>query len=467
MIARAFATVLLSAALGSAPVLADENKDLDLIPQGARQPASSSPMQPISSDRRQRIDLEESFAVSSMRDALLVPSPPPDPPDWEERLLLDVRKQWSLASRVNATYSGRLNLRAADGLPVRNHENVIHDFRGGYTSWDPLDRTYLDLGRINLKSGVALGFNPTDFFKTRAVVEPLSADPSVLREDRLGTLMVRGQRIWEGGSLTAAFAPALFDPSPIYRDNDLPSFDPMLDRTNAYDRALLKGSVQVARDFSPEFLFYREGGQSRFGANITESISQAVVGYAEWSGGRRTSLIDDALRFGRLTGTLQAHAPSALPEDSNRSFQSEVSLGAAYTTETKITFNLEYHFNQAGFSRQDWNNWFAAGRGSRSIASELWFIRGYASDQQQPISRHSIFLRFDWVDALVPRLELAGFINTDLYDGSGLLQLSADYYASDAWTVGGLVTANLGTSRSDFGSLPQAWNLRLKVARYF
>ncbi len=66
----------------------------------------------------------------------------------------------------------------------------INDFREGYLSWEALDRTYLDAGRINLKSGVAVGFNPTDFFKTRAVVEPLSVDPTVLREDRLGTVMV-------------------------------------------------------------------------------------------------------------------------------------------------------------------------------------------------------------------------------------------------------------------------------------
>jgi hypothetical protein len=69
-----------------------------------------------------------------------------------------------------------------------NHENVLNDFREGFVSWQPHDGIYLDLGRINLRSGAALGFNPTDCFKSRAVVEPLSADPSVLREDRLGRL---------------------------------------------------------------------------------------------------------------------------------------------------------------------------------------------------------------------------------------------------------------------------------------
>ncbi len=60
-----------------------------------------------------------------------------------------------------------------------------------------------------------------------------------------------------------------------------------------------------------------------------------------------------------------------------------------------------------------------------------------------------------------------GFINTDLYDGSSLVQLEADYYLSNAWTVGGLVIADLGRKHSDFGSLPQAGSALLKLARYF
>jgi regulation of enolase protein 1 (concanavalin A-like superfamily) len=41
-----------------------------------------------------------------------------------------------------------------------------------------------------------------------------------------------------------------------------------------------------------------------------------------------------------------------------------IRMCAAYTTESRITFNLEYHFNQAGFARADWRNWFAAGHAS-------------------------------------------------------------------------------------------------------
>ncbi|HMK85981.1 MAG TPA: hypothetical protein VK437_08500 [Steroidobacteraceae bacterium] len=242
--AAAIVAILLSTAAsatmsGEPPPASPENQDLELIPEAARQSpkASSTGAAPA-----QRIYVEDALTLSSRREALPVPVPPPPPFDWQDRLFLDVRREWSLGDAAQFHYSGRLNLRAENDISFPDHENLINDLREVYASFEPADRTFLEIGRINLKSGVALGFNPTDYFKSRAVVEPLSLDPSVLKEDRLGTLMLQAQEIFEHGALTAALAPAVRRPSPIYTNLDLPSFNPMLDRTNASTRVLLKGS---------------------------------------------------------------------------------------------------------------------------------------------------------------------------------------------------------------------------------
>jgi hypothetical protein len=475
--ARVLCGAVLCAALPGAwaeppetPPAAQENKDLELIPAPAQQPHEQAEQPAPTTGAAQRRYLENAFTVTSHRDELLVPAPPPAPFNWQERLFLDVRQQWSPDSRVHLTYNGRLNVRAENDISAPDHENLINDLREAYLSIEPATQTYFDIGRINLKSGVALGYNPTDYFKTRAVVEPLSADPTVLREDRLGTLMLRAERIWERATLSAAFAPAVQHPSPIYTNLDLPSFDPMLDRTNAASRVLLNGTASLTHDFSPELLLYHEGSETKLGANLTEAVGQRVVAYLECSGGRRPSLIADALGFGRETGTLPMQAPQLLPGSTAKSVQSEFAIGASYTPGTSVTFNIEYHANSAGFSGADWNQWFALGRGRSAhdpVALELWYIRDYAFDQQQLIGRHALFLRADWVDAFIPKLELAGFIDADPRDGSELLQLSADYYLADKWTVGGLIIGDLGARRSDFGSLPQAGSVLVKVARYF
>ena len=245
-----------------------EDKDLNLIPPSTETPPAETT--PVASRAQRRMFLEGTVTGSWLENELLPAPPPPPQSRWEERALLDARSEWHARDDVRLTYSGRFNLRAEDGLGFPNHENLTHDLREAYLGWEPLGQLFLDVGRINLKSGVALGFNPTDFFKTRAVVEPLSVDPVVLREDRLGTLMLRAERVWTKGSLTAAYAPAVSSESPIYTSFDLRSFNPMFDRTNAHDRWLLKGIVDVAEGFSPELLAFESQGRVRFGANLAE-----------------------------------------------------------------------------------------------------------------------------------------------------------------------------------------------------
>jgi hypothetical protein len=244
----------------------------------------------------------------------------------------------------------------------------------------------------------------------------------------------------------------------------------MFDRTNAENRFLVKGTADLAENVSPELLVYRERNQTRIGANIAENVNERVVAYLEWSGGRHPRLIDEALNFGRDTGTFPVTVPNVLKDGTNPTFKNELSVGASYITQSKITVNIEYLLNQGGFSRRDWDKWFAAARGaspSSAITKELWYIRGYALDQQEPISENSIFVRADWVDAFIPKLELIGFVDHDLGDRSGLLQLSADYYLSDTWTIGALVSVDFGPRQSDFGSLQSAASLLFKVARYY
>jgi hypothetical protein len=199
-------------------------------------------------------------------------------------------------------------------------------------------------------------------------------------------------------------------------------------------------------------------------------LGQKVTAYAEWTGGRRADLIVDALQYGHTTGTLPAGTGTLLPTDSTRRFLNELSVGVSYTTERKVTFNLEYWLNQTGFTRSDWNNWFALG-GNGAVSAQargaLWFLRAYALDQGEPIGAHSVFLRVDSVDTFIPKLEVTGFVDSDLADGSSLAQLGVDYYLSDHWTVGGLITAYIGGRHSDFGSLSPAATLLVKVARYF
>ena len=444
-----------------------ENEDLDRIP-AAQSAADAEPA--VSRNGNQRVYVENAFTRSTDRRNVVVPVPESSGSTWQERVFVDVRREWRVGRRLTLAFSDRVNVRAEHDLAFPTQQNVINDWREGFISWQVSGTTYVDAGRINLKNGAALGFNPTDFFKTRAVVEPLSSDPAVLREDRLGTLMLRAQRIWTVGALTVAFAPPVSQMTPIYSNTNLPSVGPSFDRTNAHARLLVKTSVNAAADFSPELLVYHENGRTRFGLNVTRGLGQHVVAYAEWAGGAEAGVIDDALTFGRDTGVFPVGGPSVLPDDSAAPFQEDLSVGGSFSPRPKVTVNVEYHFHQAGFDKRDWEQWFAAGERTTSTslaAGQLWFIRSYALDRQDPLTRHSLFGRVDWVDAFVRHLELTGFVNMDVYDRSSLVQIAADYFASNKWTVGVQASLNAGGPGSDFGSVPRRGGLLVKLARYF
>jgi hypothetical protein len=465
---RRFAAVVAGGLFAATPVFAAaEDSDLDRIPV---QPPSSPPAGEPASSAKSVNYLSDALELSGTRNGLAVPFPSPGPASWENWLFLDTRDEWRLSDSWRLNYSGRLNVRTSNGIPFPSHENVRNDLRELFVEWQPNETTWLELGRVNIRDGVALGFNPTDFFRSRTVIEPLTADPSVLREDRLGTLMLTGQTLWRYGSVTVAYAPRVTTPTAIYGVGNELSFDPGLDRTNAEDRVLVKTSLNLSDRFNPELLYYHAGNRTQFGANLTTPVNGNTVAYLEWAGGTRSDLIADAFRYGRMTGTLPAAATTLLPNDAGARFMNDLSLGMSYTTESRLTINLEYHFHEAGFSSRDWSNWFSASAARGFIPgvnAALWYPRSYAQDQQEPMSRHSAFLRLDWQDAFVRDLELTALATVNLQDASGFVQATAEYHLSRAWTIAGQLSGTYGGQHSEYGSLPTIGSVLLRANRYF
>ncbi len=448
---------------------ADENSDLNMIPGAVGQPAPATagpPPAPPAAPQG-KLYIEDAFTLDSLRSPLAVPLPPSSTPatEWQNRTSLDATRKWTIGDGLEASLSDRLNLIEQNNIDIPAHQQFRNDFREGYVTWEPATQTYVEAGRINVRHGTALGYNPTDFFKTRSLVAQASEDPSVVREDRLGVAMVQGQRLFEGGSVTLAVAPRLERPSAIPLAW-APSVDPGFGETNEANRMLLSGSYEIADGFSPEALLFHQDGQTRLGANVSRTIGQAIVAYGEWAGGQEASVTSRAIAFGHATDALSPQVTDPRP---GRSFTNDAAVGASWTSGAdELTVNLEYHYHQSGFGASDWRHWFALGQsGIPNVTGLLWYTRAYAQDQQEPLSRQEFFLRADWNDAFIEKLELSAIAFVNAYDGSTLTQVAASYYLSDAWTVSALAGGSLGGSRTERGSLPDQASAILQVVRYF
>lgn len=459
----AAAALALGLATGPAAVwAANEDNDLDRIPDAVN---SAAPALPPATKSPTRFFVETAPQARFWRSNLAVPVPNADRPDVSNRLSLDLRTETALGDGVTATLADRFSVLGETGRAFASRDDLINDLKEANLTWTAGGPWFADAGRINVKQGVAFGFNPTDYFKTNAVTLRVSEDPSVLRDNRLGTLMLRAQVIGETAAAAAIWAPAVdYRPGHWWTGGAVDGLG--LDRTNRNGRVLLRGSATLAPDFSPEILYYREAGRSQLGFNLTRGLGDAVVIYGEASGGFRPDLITEALTDARRRGLVPAAAPDPLAIDTRDRLQTQGAIGLSYTAEVKVTTNLEYHFNQAGFSGNDWKRWFEAGR-QPSARGQLWLIRQYAQDTQQPVSRHTGFLRTLWEDALVPDLNLTGIVEASLQDASTFLQIEADYFVSPKMTFGLTVGHNLGPRQSERGSLSETSSFMTTLRVYF
>jgi len=460
------ALVLVAASWASAAPLRAAD-DVDLIPQGvleeppapgpppAENSAGSAPALLAPSRLRSKLFLEEALTLSAL-DHVVVPYPSPLPPQWLNRVSFDALLQWKPRPPLTVVLSDRLNVFVQEGQALASPGTLRNDLREAYIAWQPRATVDFEAGRINVRNGVALGFSPTDFFRTRTLVGQASLDPSVIRENRLGTLMVRGQSLWSSGSVSLSFAPKVTSPSPIMVSDPL-GVDPQLAATNAAPRVLGTLGFEVL-DLSPELLGYYEPGRAKVGLALSRPIGGAVIVYAEWAGGPERNLIARAVAFGKRTGTLPEAAPVVPPTSPSVAFQNDVAAGLSWAVATRVTLNLEYHLHQAGFGGDDWNNWFGLGEGPGApvpLTNELWYLRAYANDQQEPLTQNEAFVRISWPRAFVSDLELSAFAFVNLLDGSVLGQAAASYYVSRRWTTSVFLSSNLGAARSERGSFPE------------
>lgn len=351
------------------------------------------------------------------------------------RLSLDARFDKTFAPGWRAVFADRLATHRTDGASGYREINTLKE---AYVSWQAQPDRIADLGRINARHGVAIGYNPTDYFRAGALRSVVSLDPASLRENRLGSAMLRGQTLWTGGSLTAIYSPKLAD-----KTSD-GAFNPDWGASNQRARWLFALSEKLSDAFNPQWLLSGGAGQSpQLGLNLTALPNDATVAYVEWSGGRAASL-----------------AAQALKSADDAAFRSRLSTGLTYTTPNKLTLTAEYQYNGAGLDRAAWD---ALRRGPPMAYGQY---RGLVANLQDPPTRHNVFVYALWQDALVKRLDLSAMVRYDAVDHSRLQWLEARYHWSRV-DIALQTQLNSGQPGSNYGATPDRRVWQALVTYFF
>lgn len=351
------------------------------------------------------------------------------------RVSFDFSHSARLASGLRAVISDRL-----DQIHPRDigADETVNSLREAYLSWQPENgNSVVEFGRINLRYGPGYGYNPTDFFRDGSLRVVTTADPFALRENRLGSVMLRAQRLWTGGSLSLALSPKLADrPNPDGWSLDLGS-------TNNRNRALVALGTQFSQRVSSQVLLYKEDGSSpTLGANLTALLSDAATAHIEWTRGSEPDLLSRAL---------------VLP--ASRATRNRFVGGITYTTLGKLSLTAEYQYNGFGLSPSSWEALGAAPAIQQAYLREALRLQELAPRQAYLIyvTQKSLGLK---------NLDLTAYLRLNPGDDSKLAWLELRHH----WPSFDLtfqLQQNIGRATSEFGILPDRRIAQVLGTYYF
>lgn len=429
----------LAAWLALAPAVSPAAPDTD--PAGRSVPAT--PVQPDATAELDALDLADKatpdastniaagvrgFAEVAVGSQVLHSQPDVN----SRRLSLDFRYDARWTPTLRAVLSNRLDLVHSDAVPPAQNVNTL---REAYISWLPDEQAAMDFGRMNVRQGVALGYNPTDWFKSGAVRSLVSPDPSVLRDNRQGTVALRGQQIWDGGALTAVLSPKLAS------GPDAGRYSLDTGSTNPRHRWLVTGSHRISDRLTPQWLLHGGNGQAmQVGMNLSALAGDATTVYAEMAVGHGPTLIDKA-----LTDAKKGHR------------RTRASLGFTHSTPFNLMLSVEAQANSAAPSRTQW----------RALnPSERLAVLSLADQEQDLVSRLAWFVHAQWKDLVIPRVDIAGYWRHDVETSrdEGWLEIR---YRGDRLETALQWQIIRGFNETVVGTIPQARSLELRVRFYF
>lgn len=336
------------------------------------------------------------------------------------RATIDGRHGARLTPSMQGTISARIDATDPDDERI---DGAVFSLREAYVGWqDEAATRVVEFGRINLREGPGYGYNPTDYFRDYALRTITTVNPFSLREQRLGSVMLRGQHLWGGRSVSAVFSPKLEST----RSDEGFSLD--LGSTNARDRGLVSAENRWSEAVSTQLTVYKEAGSSpRVGASLTALLSDAAVAHAEWSYSEEPDLLSRAL---------------GLAADERR--RNRGVAGLTYTTMSRLSVTAEYQYNGFALDRSGWQALATAGLQAQGAYFQT------AADLQDNAGRDSMLLYAVQRDLGLKNLELTVLAKFNRTDSSRMLWTELRY-RMDRVDVALQVQQNSGVGGSEFG----------------
>lgn len=357
-------------------------------------------------------------------------------PQTVSRASIDLRHASRLAASTLVAVSARLDATHPSDPRI---SGALLSLREAYVGWQNEAATQmLQFGRVSLRDGPGYGYNPTDFFRDGTLRTLTTSDPKTQRELRLGSVMLRGQRLWSGGSVALQLSPKLLSsPSDEGVNADLGA-------TNNRNRGVLSLGHRISEKLDTQWLLQKEDGASaRVGASLSALVSDSAVLHAEWTYSREPEL---------LARALQLRADEIV--------RNRVVLGLTYTTASRLSVTAEYQYNGFALDRVGWQAMSRLGLPAQAA------YYGAATSLQDNASRGAWLLYAMQPNLGLKNLDLTALLKFNQTDRSRMVWLDLRYRFDKA-DLALQFQRNTGASASEFGVTPVKDAVSIVGVAYF
>lgn len=317
------------------------------------------------------------------------------------RLSLDLRGEPVRPDGWRAAFAPRLDIEQP-AQPASGDAAVL-TLREAWAGLQLPAGTLLDAGRVRVRTGVALGYHPTDLFREGSARVRSAIDPASQRHQAQGSVMLRGQQVWDGGAAALMLSPRL-------RGNDEGRGIALdLGATNPRDRALATWSPALSRRVSTQAVAAWQAGRSPlWGLNTTWLAGDATVVHLEAAAGRMPS-----------------HLGLALQRPGDARWRGQFALGLTHTTPGRLSLTAELQHDGAALDSAAWD------RLRQGPLPDCLRYLDTVQRQQALATRHAALLHATWTDAFVPRLQLAALVAADTAGARRAGWFEARYHADE------------------------------------
>ncbi|MBV2358179.1 hypothetical protein KUH32_00185 [Thalassococcus sp. CAU 1522] len=445
-----------SAAADTGPVLSEGDADLELPPDTAVPVLAEAPsvaqVQPAGiagNGLSATLELESRVFANTDLDG---------DTDTALRFQAHYFGNWAIGEKTSLNFNLRARTEIAEGRDYDFGDDFAIDIQELYLSYAVTPGTSLQFGRINIRNGVATGFNPTDWFRDDSLVLTGSAAPADRRNERLGVLALTATTTIGQTLVQLGYRPEIdADPDTVWTDADV--FGMGLDRTNPSEAWFLKMTPRINDNLSFTANAVLIDDDPGLGFELSGTLGDNLVLYGEAMAQKRLSLVDEAL--GDTLGS--AAFRDGVGAGQGKEWYLQAALGLNWALPERlvgaedISITLEYHLNEAGLS----NGQIAALSGATGLdglaASAIY---GVANRRQDPLAREQVFTRIAWNDAVQDAdLSLLAFYVPA--DHSGLAQLSLDIPVGQNGNFNLRAISTFGDDTSIYGANPNKSSVQM------